>query len=96
MSHRILNWTLAAGIAAVLSGAYLLDGPDDHSAEWPQSSALTDAQRQAQAEARMERAAAQQCIKTNGMNAGYRWTPDDTLVCTDKRGRVAVAVRGSL
>ena len=28
-THRLINWTIAAGIAALMSTAYLLDGPDD-------------------------------------------------------------------
>lgn len=96
MKHHILNWTLAAGIAAVLSCAYLLDGPDDHSAEWDQAAAAQMAQKAADMEARVERAAAQLCMKLKGPNAGYRWTADNQLVCTTNKGREPVIAKGML
>lgn len=88
MKHRILNITLAVAIAATLSSAYLLDGPDDHRAEWDQAKALELAQKAAEVEARMERAAAQMCIRLKGPNAGYRWDENNRLVCIDNRGSV--------
>lgn len=96
MTHRILNWTLAAGIAAVLSCAYLLDGPDDHRAELDQAEAIALAQKLADVDARMERAAAQLCMKLKGPNAGYRWTADNQLVCTTNKGREPVIAKGML
>ena len=82
-----------AGIALALAMAVtLLYGTVDNKAEWQESKALSDAQAAAQREARLERAAAQQCARMHG-NAGYRWTQDGELVCTDHRGRVAVAVK---
>lgn len=89
--HRLLNWLLAAGVAAALSCSYMLDGPTDHRAEWDQAEALELAQKAAEVEARMERAAAQLCVKLKGPNAGYRWTEDHKLVCTDNRGRAVLA-----
>lgn len=62
--HRLVNITLSIGaavaVAALLSTGHLLD---DHSADWPESTALQDAQRQAERQARQERAAQQLCIK---------------------------------
>ncbi len=99
--HRTLNIAaallLAAVIAATLATSHLLDA-DDHRAEWAESSALSDAQKQAQREARRERAYAELCVKLKGPNAGYMWSVDNTLVCTDNRGRsvrVAAAERGT-
>lgn len=99
--HRIFNLIaailLAAVIAATLATSHLLDA-DDHRAEWAESSALADAQKQAQRAARQERAAAELCVKIKGPNAGYAWTDDGTLSCTDNRGRsvrVAAAERGT-
>ena len=92
MKHRILNIALVVGIAAALSSAYLLDGPDDNSAEWAQAESISLAQKAAQLEARQERAAAQLCMKLKGPNAGYRWTEDQQLVCTTNKGRDPVFV----
>ncbi len=94
-THRAINIALALVsaivIAAMLSAAHLLDGPDDTSAERDQASALADAQRHAQREARREHAAGHLCQRLRGESA-YRWTQDGDLVCTDKRGRNAVVV----
>lgn len=93
-AHRAINLTLTAGLTAALA-AILLAGPalDDHSAEWNHSTALRDAQKQAQAEARRERAAAQLCIRLHGAGTAYRWTSDGDLVCHDHRtGRAAQVV----
>lgn len=96
MKHRLLNIALAVAIAATLSCAYLLDGPDDHSAERDQAEAIELAQKAADVEARMERAAAQLCVKLNGPNAGHRWTDDHRLVCTTNKGRDPIIVGGTL
>ena len=91
-----------SGIAGLLAradfpalAAILLAGPaiDDHSADWQHSTALLDAQQQAQADARRDRAAQQLCIKLHGPGTAYRWTDAGDLVCTDHRtGRAAVVV----
>lgn len=101
-AHRALNISLAVAsalvIAAMLSAAHLLDGPDDAQAERDQASALLDAQRHAQREARQERAAAQLCARLRG-EAGYRWTDAGELVCLDRQGRghvVVATARGAL
>lgn len=63
-ANRLINLTLTAGLAvalaAILGSSHLLD---DNSADWPASTALQDAQRQAERQARQERAAQQLCIK---------------------------------
>ncbi len=101
-SHRALNIALAIVgalvIGAMLSAAHLLDGPDDAQAERDQATALLDAQRQAQREARQERAAAQLCARLRG-EAAYRWTDAGELVCLDRQGRghvVVATARGAL
>lgn len=95
--HRLANIAMTAAIvltlAATLSTAHLLDHQPDRRAEHTQASALADAQQAAQRAARQERAAAQLCARMHG-NAGYRWSEDGTLVCTDHRGRVSVTVAG--
>jgi len=96
MKHRLLNIALAVAIAATLSCAYLLDGPDDHSAEWDMAEAIELAQKAADVEVRLERAAAQLCVKLKGPNAGHRWTDDHQLVCTTNKGRDPIIVGGTL
>jgi hypothetical protein len=91
--HRLTNIALSLGLAvalaAILGSSHLLD---DNSAEWAQSTALRDAQQQAQAEARRERAAQQLCVRLRGPNAAHRWTPDGELVCSHNKGQGAVSV----
>ena len=83
MTH-LINWTLAALAAFLLSGACMLDGD-------PTDLGLSDAQRQAKAEARREHAAAEVCFKTLGLGSRPQWREDGTLECVPKRGRVMVA-----
>ena len=93
--HRLANIAMTAAVvltlAATLGLSHLLDGHPDRRTEAAQSSALAEAQQAAQRAARQERAAAQLCARMHG-NAGYRWSDDNTLVCTDHRGRNAVTV----
>lgn len=93
--HRLANiflaLLLAISLAALLSMAHLLDAPPQRSTQPTQGSALADAQAQAARSGRQERAAAQLCARMHG-NAGYRWSEDGSLVCTDHRGRNAVTV----
>ncbi len=93
-AHRLIN--AAIGLAIFVgASAILLAGPilDDHSADWPESTALQDAQRAARAEYRRDLAAARLCAQANGPGAAWRWTDTGDLVCTDHRtGRAAVVV----
>lgn len=93
-AHRAVNLALTAALAVGIA-AILLAGPvlDDHSADWPASTALQDAQRAARAEYRRDLAAARLCAEANGPGAAWRWTDTGDLVCTDHRtGRAAVVV----
>lgn len=81
---RANTWSLAVLLAIVLSVSWQLDEPADTS---------TDAQRQAAADARKERAARDLCRQQYG-EAGFRWTADGSLVCTTKHGRVHRAPSG--
>lgn len=81
-AHRLLNWTLAAAMAAVLSTSYLLDGPEDHSSETASSLALEDALKAEARQERFDKAARSIC----GENAGWRITTNNQLVCLTKRG----------
>ena len=91
--HRIANLALTGALFLSMA-AVLLGGPvlDDNSDEWAQSSALADAQKAAQLEARTERAAQQMCVRLRGPNAAHRWTPDGELVCSHNKGQGAVSV----
>lgn len=86
MNQRAIDWTMASLFALILGAAWQLDKEPAQPAE------VTKAQRQAAAEARTERAAAQLCIRTHGPNAAHRWAEDGSLVCTDKKGRLPVTV----
>lgn len=98
-THRLINIALTAALTAamatILSTGHLLD---DHSADWSESTALRDAQQQAQANARRERAAQQLCVKLHGPGVAAAWDADDRLVCSARRGpaRTVVANGGAL
>ena len=97
--HRAINITLTAALvvamATILSTGHLLD---DHSADWSESTALRDAQQQAQAVDRRNRAAQQLCIRLHGPGVAAAWDADDRLVCSARRGpaRTVVAKGGAL
>lgn len=56
---------------------------DDNSAEWQQSSDLSDAQRQARQQLRKELAAARMCRET-APGAALVWTADGEAVCVPR------------
>ena len=94
-AHRLINIALTAALvlamATILSTGHLLD---DNSADWSESTALRDAQQQAQANARRERAAQQLCIKLHGPGVAAGWDADDRLVCSARRGPARTVVAG--
>jgi|JI9StandDraft_2_1071091.scaffolds.fasta_scaffold51914_2 hypothetical protein len=98
-THRLINIALTAALTAamatILSTGHLLD---DHSADWSESTALRDAQQQAQAVERRNRAAQQLCIRLHGPGVAAAWDADDRLVCSARRGpaRTVVAKGGAL
>ena len=91
MAHRLINWSIAGLIALVMSSAYLLDGPTDLQAAADAAASVRQAERQAQASARFERAAQAAC----GDNAGWQLRQDGAVQCLTKRGHrtSVVAVR---
>ena len=91
--HRALNIALTGALALLIAGI-LATGHhlDDHSADWSDSTALKDAQKAAQLEARTERGAQRLCQQVKGPNAAYRWTPAGELVCVNNKGGGAVTV----
>ncbi len=93
--HRLINISLTLALAAAIA-AILLAGPvlDDHSAEWNHSTALRDAQQQAQSVDRRNRAAQQLCIRLHGPGVAATWDADDRLVCTARKGPARTVVAG--
>ena len=82
--------TMAAGflaIVALIAGA-LMDGPEDYSAEWEQSTSLKELRATQAGTVRRQRAAQKLCTEARGSNSEARWTDDDSLVCTTRRGVV--------
>ena len=65
-------------------------GPDDHSAEWDESSALKELQASEAGTVRREQAAQALCREELGAGAVVLWTPDGDLVCRPRPVRVAV------
>ena len=88
--------TLTAAIGGTTLAALLgWFGPTvlaDHSADWPESTALADAQRAARAAYLKEKSDARQCTHLHGPGAAMRYTADGDLVCSTKRGGGAVVV----
>jgi hypothetical protein len=82
MNHAI-NWTLAVAVAAVLSTAYLLDGPSDHQAAIDAAADAKATQREQAALARFEKAAQAMC----GENAGWTQLENGAVQCFTKRGK---------
>ena len=82
MNHAI-NWTLAVAVAAVLSTAYLLDGPSDHQAAIDAAADAKATQAEQRAQARFEKAAQAMC----GDNAGWTKLENGAVQCFTKTGR---------
>lgn len=89
--NRAATWFAATCIAIAMAAAGNLDGPDDHEAEWAQSTELQALQDSQAGTARREAAAQALCSKERGPNSEARWTADGDLVCTTRRGLVKVA-----
>jgi len=82
MNH-LINWTLAALTALVLSTSYLLDGPSDHQAAMDAAADAKATQAEQRAQARFERAAQAMC----GDNAGWTQLENGAVQCFNKTGR---------
>lgn len=94
-AHRAINIALAIAIAAVLSTGFHLD---DHADDWPQSTALQDAQQAAITAQQAQADAIRQCTHLHGPGVAIRYTPDGDLVCIARHGkaRTVVAQGGGL
>ena len=90
MKNFLTTWAAALLIALLVGASWQLDGPEDHQAEWDQSQALKDLQASEVGTARREAAAAKLCAEARGPNSEARWTAGGDLVCTTRRGLVAV------
>ena len=80
--NKIINWTLAVAVSAVLSTAYLLDGPSNHQAAMDAAADAKATQREQAALARFEKAAQAMC----GENAGWAKLDNGSVQCFTKRG----------
>ena len=76
--HRIFNWAIAAAIAMLMGLTWHLD---DHGATLIRS----DAERAAQTEARLQKAAQDLCLAEAGPGAAAIWTSEGDLVCRPRR-----------
>ena len=84
---------VAVGTVSLLIAGALMDGPEDFSGEWEQSESL-QALRDTQAGTQRRQVAAQKlCNEARGPNSEARWTDDDSLVCTTRRGVVVAGKR---
>jgi hypothetical protein len=92
-THRFTNWLMAAVIAAGLSTAYLLDAPAEAQARIQAAHSVQDAQKQAQRQARFERAARKLC---GGDNSVYQLLDDGAIQCLTKRGFPTITAKVAL
>ena len=88
MNHAI-NWTMALAVAAVLSTAYLLDGPSDHQAAIDAAADAKATQAEQRAQARFEKAAQAMC----GDNASWTKLDNGAVQCFTKRGHATQKVQ---
>lgn len=89
--NSLTTWASATAIAFVLAAGCALDGPEDHSADWAESDAIAALQATEAGTARRQAAGQRLCTEARGPNSEARWTADGDLVCTTRRGLVAVA-----
>jgi hypothetical protein len=82
MNH-LINWGLAVAVAAMLSTAYLLDGPSDHQAAIDAAADAKATQREQAQQARFEKAAQAMC----GDNAGWKLLENGSVQCFTKTSR---------
>ena len=76
--HRLFNWLIAAAIALLMGLTWHLD---DHASDMTRS----DAERAAQTEARLQKAAQDLCLQEAGPGAAAIWTSEGDLVCRPRR-----------
>jgi len=89
MTHRTLNWLLAAIICLLMGSLYRLDGPSDIDA----ARAAHDAQQAAQQTARFERAARRAC---GGDNGAFVLLADREIQCLTHRGHKTMTAKVAL
>lgn len=83
--NTIDRWMIAAlASIAFLVTCAVVDGPDDHQAEWDQSEALKELQASEASTERREAAAQALCREAIGESV-VLWTPEGHLVCRSRR-----------
>ncbi|MEO8021108.1 hypothetical protein [Polaromonas sp.] len=90
MKTTTINCLAAALIALVLGTSHYLPGAEDHGTDWSQSDELAALQATEAGTAKRQAAAQALCTSERGPNSEARWTVDGDLVCTTRRGLVAV------
>ena len=83
----------AVAMAALLSTGHLLDSPDDLQTRIATTRATIDAQREAQRQARFERAARRMC---GGDNAAFVMLADNAIQCLTHQGRKTITAKVAL
>jgi hypothetical protein len=84
--NRVTTYAVTALVALGMSSAYLLDGPSELQAAIDTAAAARQAQQQAQAQARFDRAAQAVC----GENAGWQLRADGAVQCLTKKGHKTI------
>ena len=87
--NAITRFAVAALVAIplLIVGA-LMDGPEDHSAEWDQSQALQELRATEAGTVHRQVAAQKLCAEELGPNSEARWMDDGSMVCTTRQGLV--------
>ena len=75
-------------VLGLLAIGVWMDGPEDYAAEWEQSTSLKELRATQAGTQRRQVAAQKLCTEARGPNSEARWTDDDSLVCTTRRGVV--------
>lgn len=82
MTHRAINWALAALICLLMGSLYRLDGPSDIQAAQDTELSTADAATAARQQARFERAAQKACAGN-----AVRLEPDKQISCINQQGQ---------
>jgi hypothetical protein len=87
--NGVTTYAVTALVALGMSSAYLLDGPSELQAAIDTAAAARQAQQQAQAQARFDRAAQAVC----GPNSGWQLRADGAVQCLTKSGHKTITAR---
>ena len=91
MKQVSISVLAALALAVILSVSYMLDV--DHGQEWQESSDSQAAQNDATQADRKQKAAQEICNQERGPQSEAKFTQDDELVCTARRGNKSTKVQ---